>query len=594
MPLEPTAKSSPSLAAPVPDEPMANPDLKKQIDAARGVLHAFLEGMKTIGVYRHLEAKFGEFLAKAHGALGAFTATYGPLTIKVELTNFTLHNQELLTEDSPIPYGLSRDGIRQISFNPGFALDELITFALIAMSDPERGAGEFNAELWRAQMPHFEYAMVEGFRVDERSEEAVQVEVDKVLEALEGRRRANSDDFLRFARVTEGDLEMKLDQVGQLRGVAIAGVTASADLKARVQKDIDEEESQRLSPKLLSVAFQVIESGVGDPVLLSSMFAQLLDAMLIQEDFATINQVVLKLKAMEQRAGAPPSLSQLMRDLVSHMSDEQRLKKVGEVLRFRRLKSPQDVVRYLSNVSAESVSVLLDVLETIELPENRALLCDVLIPFAKGHPEGFVDRLKITERSQTQRDLVYVLDRANHPDRLKFFASVLKSSDLALKLDVMAIIAKGRTGEARQLIAGLLSDENMQVRIQAARVLPEIDREKAFADLLKVVKEKDFDGRKPEEKECLYAALGATGLPGAISHFSQLLQAKAGLFNKQKTASDKQLAIAGLGGACTIQTAKLLQEIADDPAQPPEVTSAAKRQLQRVRGQLFGTAEREG
>ena len=324
------------------------------------------------------------------------------------------------------------------------------------------------------------------------------------------------------------------------------------------------------------------------------MFAQLLDAMLIQEDFAIINQIVLKLKAMEQRAGAPPALGQLLRDLGSHMSEEQRLKKVGEVLRFRRLKSPQDVVRYLSNVSAESVSVLLDVLETIELPENRALLCDVLIPFAKEHPEGFVDRLTITERPQTQRDLVYVLDRANHPDRLKFFASVLKSPDLALKLDVMAIIAKGRTGEARKLIAGLLSDENMQVRMQAARVLPEIDREKGFADLLKVVKEKDFDGRKPEEKECLYAALGATGLPGAISYFSQLLQAKAGLFNKQKIASDKQLAIAGLGGACTIQTAKLLQEIAEDPTQPPEVTSAAKRQLQRVRGQLFGTAEREG
>ena len=142
-----------------------------------------------------------------------------------------------------------RDGIRQISFKPGFTLDELVTFTLIATSDPERGADELNAQLWRAQMPHFEYSMVEGFRVDERSEEAVQVEVDKVVDYLEGRLLANSDDFLRFARVTEDELEMKLDQVGQLRGVVIAGVAASADLKARVQKDIDEEENQRLSPR---------------------------------------------------------------------------------------------------------------------------------------------------------------------------------------------------------------------------------------------------------------------------------------------------------------------------------------------------------
>jgi hypothetical protein len=572
---------------------MENPALKKQVEEARGVIHSLLRGMKTIGMYRHIETKYGEFLGKAHGALDAFTTAYGSLQFKVELTNFTLFKQELFSEDNPIPYKFFKDGIRQLTFRPGFTLEELVSFTLIALSDPDRGADDLNAQLWRAQMPHFEYIMVEGFRMDEFSEEEVQVEVDKVVDYLQRRLRGNSDDYLRFVRVTEADLEMKLDQIDQMRGVVISGLTAGADIKARVQKDIDEEENQRLFPKLISAVFQVVESGVDDPVLLSDMFAQLLDATLIQEDFAIINQVVLKLRAMEQRTGASSALGQLLRDFVARMSEEQRLTKVGEVLRFSRLKSPQDVVRYLSNVSAESVSILLDVLETIELPENRTLLCDVLVPFAKEHAESFVERLRATDRPQTQRDMVYVLDRSNHPDKLRFFASVLTSPNLALKLDVMAIIAKGRTGEARTMIAGLLYDDTMQVRIQAARVLPEFDREKGFADLLKIVKDKDFDGRKPEEKEALYAALGATGMPGAITYFSQLLQAKGGLFNKQKIASDKQLAIAGLGGACTIQTAKLLQEIADDRSQPPEVTNAAKRQLHRVRGQLFGTAERE-
>jgi hypothetical protein len=57
---------------------------------------------------------------------------------------------------------------------------------------------------------------------------------------------------------------------------------------------------------------------------------------------------------------------------------------------------------------------------------------------------------------------------------------------------------------------------------------------------------------------------------------------------------DKVLAVAGLGGACTIQAAKLLQETAEDKTQPPEVVSAARMHLARVRKQLFGGAEREG
>jgi hypothetical protein len=155
----------------------------------------------------------------------------------------------------------------------------------------------------------------------------------------------------------------------------------------------------------------------------------------------------------------------------------------------------------------------------------------------------------------------------------------------------MGIIARGRTGEARKLIASLLEDPTLQVRLQAARVLPEFDREKAYLDLLRIVKDKTFEDKTPQEKEGLYIALGSTGVAGAVNYFAQVLQQKAGLFNKQKLIADKQLALAGLAGACTIQTAKLIQEIAEDTAQPTEVTQSARMYLARVRKQLFGTAE---
>jgi hypothetical protein len=321
------------------------------------------------------------------------------------------------------------------------------------------------------------------------------------------------------------------------------------------------------------------------------MFTQLLDAMLLQEDFALINQVVLKLRAMGQRAGPDSPIGHLLSTFTSRMGDEQRIARVGDVLKFSRLKSPQDVVRYLSSLAPHCAPLLLDVLEVLELAENRALLCDVLVPVAKNHPEAFVERIRSTDRPQLQRDLVYILDRSGHPEKLKYFQALLQSKNLALKLEVMAIIARGRTGEARNMIASLLGDPIMQVRIQAARVLPEFDREKAFVDLMKLVQGKDFEARKPEEREALYAAIGSTGLGGALGYFSQLLQTKGGLFNRQKVLADKLLAVAGLGGAGTIQTAKLLQEVAEDDSQPPEVTRAAKLQLARVRKRLFGNSE---
>lgn len=573
---------------------MTDPAIRKQVESARTVAYTLLKGVKTISMYRHNESKYGEYLQKAWEAVNAYTETFGPLNLRVEITNFSLFKQDVFTEENPIPYKFFKDGIRQIIFRPGFTLEEMTTFTMISLSDPDKGADDINAQLWRAQMPNFEYIMVEGFKVDEMSEEEVQVEVDKIVDYLQRRLRTNSDDFVRFARLSEQDLEMKMDNVDQMRGVVITGVTATPDLKARLQREVHEEENQRLFPKLISAVFQVVENGVSDAKLLGDMFNQLLDAMLLQEDFAIINQVVLKLKAMEQRAGADSSIGELLRNFVTQMGAEQRLNRIGDILKYARLKNPPEVIKYLSSVGSEAIPSLLTTLEVIELPENRTLLCDVMVVFAKSNPDLFVERLRNSDKPQIQRDMVYVLDRANHPDKLKFFSNALRSKNLALKLEVMAIIARGRTGEARKLISTMLEDETLQVRLQAARVLPEFDREKAYVDLLRIVKDKGFEEKTPQEKEGLYAALGSTGVAGAVQFFASVLAQKSGLFNKQKIIQDKQLALAGLAGACTIQSAKFLQDATEDKTQPAEVTQAARMYLARVRKQLFGSPDKEG
>ncbi|MFZ5468424.1 MAG: HEAT repeat domain-containing protein [Myxococcota bacterium] len=581
------ANTPPAANAPPAVDPTNDPANKKKVELAKNFAFQLLKGIKQIGMYRHNPAKFPEFLQGAAAAIAEYTEAYGPLQLRVDQQNFSLLGQALFSEDTPLPYKFFREGVRKLVFRPGLSLDELVTFTLIALSDPDRGTEELSAQLWRAALPNVEYIMVEGFKMDGASEEEVQVEVDQVVNYLHGRLRADSDDFLRFARVSTDDLDAQLDGVEQIRGAVISGVTADDALKAKLQKEIEEEESQRLFPKLISAVFQVVEGGVNDPALLEEMFAQLLDAMLFQEDFATINQLVLKLRAMAQRNPNNEGVARLLLTFVSRMGEEQRLARLGDILRTSRPKNVGDLARYLSVLNAQVVPTLLSVLETIELPENRTLVCDVLVPFSKEHPEPFVNRLQ-SDRPQTVRDMVYVLEKANHPERIKLFGTVLSTQNLAIKLDVMNVIAKGRTGEARRLVAECLNDPAAQARMLAARLLSNFDREKAYQDLTQVVKDPAFSKKSPEERQALYAALGATGLPEALSWFSALLSVKPSLFNKQRVLEDKLLAIAGLQGACTIQTYKLLQEISEDKSQPQEVTAAARKAMYQNKKALFG------
>ena len=502
-PLPSISKAQVNINAGAPDveaDPMSDPVIRNQVEQAKTVAFHLLKGIKQIGMYRHNEAKFAEFLHKTWEAVNAYCAEFGPFQLKVDMTNLQMHKQDLFSDENPLSYKFFKDGIRTLIFRPGITVEELVTFTLIALSDPDRGAEDINAQLWKAQLPHFEYIMVEGFRMDEFSEEEIQVEVDKVIDYLQKRLRANSDDYLRFARVTAEDLDMKLDGVEQMRGLVVTGVTATPDYKSRIQKDVNEEESQRLFPKLISAVFQVVESGVDDPQLLEEMFIQLLDAMLLQEDFTTISQLVLKLRAMVQRQGNDSPMGQLLRAFVAKMAEEQRLSRIGDILKASRPKNGQDITRYLSELDVGTAPILVQVLEGIELPENRALLVDVLVPFAKLTPEPFVERLH-SERPQTVRDMIQILDRSKHPQRVKFFGEVLKSKNLAMKLEVVGIIARGKSPEARTMVLHCLEDPNKQMRMTAARALPEFDREKAYLDLIKAVKDphfakKDDDPRK--------------------------------------------------------------------------------------------------
>lgn len=568
-------------------EPMQDPEKRERVELARNYAFHLLKGIKQIGMYRHSEARFPEFLGKAHEALCAYTEKHGALSLKVEAQNLELHGQPLFAEDNPLPYRFYRDGIRQLIFRPGLPAAELVAWTLIALSDPERGADDISAQLWRAGLEHVEYVAVEGFQMDEVSEEEVEVEVEKIVSYLYNRLRTESDDYLRFARISTEDLEARIDEVDQIRGAVVTGATASDDLKARLQKEIEEEEKNRLFPKLVAVVFQVVEDGLDDPGVMEDMLVHLLDALLLQEDFATINNIVARLRAMEQREGGEGRASALKKVFHHKMGEEQRLGRIGDILRTTRPKHAPEIVRYLQSVEALATPILLEVLEPIEIPENRTLLCDVLAVHAREHPDPFLNRLQ-SERPQTVRDMIHILERSGHPDRNKMLGTVLHHKNVPVRLEALHVIARGNSEEARRLVVEALSDPHSQVRVTAARLLPEFDREKALADLSRVVRDGAFEKRSPEEKTAFYAALGATGLPEALAVLSQILATRPTILNKKKVLEDKLLAVAGLAAASSIHALKLLQSLLEDKAQPPELLIAARKAMYQTRKALFG------
>ena len=573
----------------------STPDERALEQQAKLVAQTFMlfgKAIKNIGIYLHNTARHVEFLEPVVASIRAYGEAYGPMVVTVDSGGFTFAKKVVFDEsfqNDSISYKFYREGVRRLVFRPEIEMEEFQTFTRICManfSSGEHYGKDALSLLWEAELQNIEYAVVDSFSIDGVDDEEVEVEVDKVVSYLYSRLKSNSGDYLRFARLQAEDLETQLEGVDAIRGGIIQGTPASEELKAELKEEIRQDIEERMLPKLVNTIFQVVQEMDGQDQSVQEVLIQLLDAMLLQEDFASINHIVTKLKALERDPVKGAFYAMLRQNFVSRMGEEERIRKIGEILNTSRPEDSKAIFRYLFNLDSNAVVPLLEVLERIEIQENRQVICDALVAIGAETPDPFVHRLD-SDKSQLVRDMIYVIDRIDFPDKTKMFKRVLSNPNLAVRLEALQIIARSKTEECRQLVVECLSDPNAQMRIQAARALPQYDKQLAYVELSRLVRDSDFQKRDFKEKFQIYQALGSTQQQGALAYFNSLLQQK-GLFGKKKQQEDKLLAIGGLSQFASIPSFKLLKAVSEDTSNPAEIRQAAHRGMLHVRKELFG------
>jgi len=588
------APASPSSSAGAPDEKT----LDAQLRGVRDAMAMLAKGIKNIGIYQHNTTKHPEYLQPALNAIRNYGEQFGPLVVSVEASGFTFQKQHVFSEtfqNDSISYKFYGEGVRRLVFRPTLDHEELIAFVKICMTNFR--AGEYFGKnalalMWEYEFQDIEYVVVEGFHIDDMEEEDVEIEVDKIINYLYSRLKSNSEDSLRFARLSAEDLERKLDDIEQVRGAIIAGTPCPPKLADDLQAELELDKEERMLPKLVNIVFRVAESASqSDERAVRDVYTQLLDAMLLQEDFSSVNQILTKFRASERDAAHGDFFKRSHAFFLQKMGEDERLRKIGEILNTSRPKNSKEVFRYLYVLDPTTIPSLLEILDSIEIPENRVVICDALIAIGKNTPEPFAARLN-SERSALVRDMMYILDRIDAPDKIRIFGLALKNPNLAVRLEALGVIARSRTEECRQLVTDCLSDENAQMRIQAARLLPTYDEQKAYQVLSKLIRTDAFGNRDLKERIQVFGALGSTLQPGALSLFGDMLKQK-GLLARRIPKEDQLLAIAGLTHIPAIPSFQLLQAEAERKSNAPEVITAAKRGMAAVRKELFGEEEEE-
>lgn len=576
-------------------------DLAASIHEAREIFDKFRKSLKTIALYRHNVERYPEYLGGFHSALSDFLERHGTMELRVEPTGYKYKKSvvfEDMTREGNVVYPFFQAGIRLFIFKAGLTVEELLRFLLIAIGDPtdaRKNREDVVTQLWKAELEGIDYIVVEGFKAVPGEEgEEVEVEVEKVVAYLYRQLQSNSDDVLRFARIDIGDLDLKLDDVDQMRGVVVKGATATAADNARVQTTLEAEEGRVLA-KMVVVLFQLLELDTSEENFedVAEAFVQLLDALLLAENFSAIHEIRERFVA----TAAKPKIKPQIRDIVqrcgerfnTRMAETQRLQMVAQILNGGSVKDPEGLRVYLLALGENAIQPLLEMLEVLELPPNRRVVTDVLADIGADYVPLFTSRLTHPS-SNLVKDMLYVIDKINPPEKFALFAHVLKHPNAVLRLETLTIIGRNPSEECwDQIKRVFLESEDAQMRSQAARLVPNYGAALANEVLLGAVNAAAFEERVEAEQKSIFTALAMTGSPETQAYLTNLLTSKSGLFGKKKIDEMKMLAISALSSAPSIPTLQLLAEVAKDPKKHgPEISEAARSAAITMKQRLLG------
>ena len=383
------------------------------------------------------------------------------------------------------------------------------------------------------------------------------------------------------------------DQAGAAapKGWGSAWLVAGSPLSApseRLQRELQADDGAAFWSRLAGLLRHLAEAGGETADRLLDRYLPVLDGLLLQEEFGAAADVLAQLRRTEQRGGAEGEVARLVFLLASRLAGDERLLPVGQLLRRRPARVPRDVARFFALLEPSAVPRLVELLDHVEIAENRRAVVDALSLFARRSPQVLLDRLP-SARDALAGDLALALHLAGHTAANQQLVAAFRSAtSAAAKEHLLSIATQLRTGDARALVVAALDDPIPQVRIAAAQQVA-VFGEAAVKALLACVQSEPFAARAVSEREAVLVALVNTGQPEALRYLEVALAAKLGLLGRRKAIDEKLLHVAVLARAGTIATARLLQAVADDARQAPEVSQAARAAAEKLRGRLVRT-----
>jgi hypothetical protein len=557
-------QTAPLLLEPDAGTPGGDPAARADVQE---VVRGFSRALRTHLLYEGHSPALDKFVESLRERMGALWDRLPYLNVQVEEREILWEGAAVFSgeERDNLAFLLFKDGVRELSFMPGFEGDDLDGFLgiLARIHRLRLDEEDLLTLLWDHDWSHFRYRYVEpvseGVKLPEASEAAAQQQAAAApLQDPAPTQSVTTEDF-REALYFLDEVEMR-----------------------RLEVEVQREMRRDLWTDVLNALFDRLEDGQADrqaqvvsitadvlPTLLGAARLEMAAYMLGElVGIATSGRalppaVFRSMRALFDQLARPETVAELVR-IVEESGDGLSREHLGALLAYFPPESLGPLLRAGEASASETArAALLGAAERLAAPNPAALrgFAQDADPAVAAGAARLVGRLRVTEAG---------------PD----VARLLARPEARVRVAAVEALQELRSPAASGALEAALDDDDREVRVAAARALATLRWSPAKARLEAALDSRRLRDADLTERIAFFEAYGQLAGAESVGLLDRMLNGKSWL-GRRETGEMRACAALGLGRVRHPAAEKALAAAAADP--DPVVRSAVGRALRSIK-----------
>jgi len=308
------------------------------------------------------------------------------------------------------------------------------------------------------------------------------------------------------------------------------------------------------------------------------LFAKVRDDFIKKGDFQSAILILNRIKDLEQ---AFKNLRDLKLDkiqgFIESFATPDKIAVIVDTLNKYKDVDFDQVSEYLMMLSWHAINPLVGALGELAHYSGRRAICRALVHLAADKIELLSKGID-DPRWYVVRNIVSVLGQIANPKAIGYFRKTIRHPDMRVRKETLVSAARIGTDEAKDFLIMALEDDNERLQILALKEVVTQRIGRAFTRIEKIVTDRNFKERSPDQSKEFLEALAILGNEKAFPVLKNLA-VRTTLLTSEKQKRLRNYAVRALGYVQLSEASKLLEKIAT--SKNKNLADTARRALYR-------------